>query len=336
VGLKRTLLAVRDAYRAGRYVGIACAAKNTGIGNGLREWGRAVVQAEADGSITLFHSWTEMGQGCHTAFRQIAASELGVAAERIHVEVDTTHELDTGQTTASRATMLGGRAVIEAATRLKAALAGQAAEPATIAALAGREFAGEVVVDWTTPLETTDEPVTHFGYGWATQVVILDDDGRIARVTAAHDVGKAINPTLLEGQVEGGVHMGLGQALTEEFVVEGGVPVTDTLKSLGIIPAAGMPPVESIFVEEPQPEGPYGAKGMGEAVMVPTAAAVANALYRFDGVRRTSLPMRDSAAARAIAPRLGRIAARRVGGKAAATAPPRTETVPRPTVSPVP
>ena len=91
--------------------------------------------------------------------------------------------------------------------------------------------------------------------------------------------------------------MGLGMALTEAFETEDGIPVTGTLKSLGIIPAAAMPPVETILVEVPQPEGPYGAKGMGEAVLVPTAAAVAGALYAFDGIRRTSLPMRDSPAA---------------------------------------
>jgi xanthine dehydrogenase molybdenum-binding subunit len=102
--------------------------------------------------------------------------------------------------------------------------------------------------------------------------------------------------------------MGLGQALSEEYVVRDGVPVTDTLKSLGIIPAGGMPAVESIFIEEPQPEGPLGAKGVGEAVLVPTAAAVAGALYRFDGIRRTRLPMRDSSAARAAVPRLAHLA----------------------------
>ncbi|MHB8959865.1 MAG: xanthine dehydrogenase family protein molybdopterin-binding subunit, partial [Candidatus Limnocylindrales bacterium] len=304
VGVKKTLLAVRDAYRSARYAGIACAAKNTGIGNGLREYGRAVLRAEADGNLTLYHSWTEMGQGCHTVFRQIAAGELGIDSERIRVLVDTDHELDTGETTASRATMLGGRAVVEAARRLREALAGRTPDEGAIAGIAGREFAGEVVIDWTTPLGTEGEPVTHFAYGWATQVVVLDDAGAIERVIAAHDVGRVLNPTLLAGQVEGGVHMGLGQALTEAFVVEGGVPRTDTLKSLGIIPAAAMPPVECIFVEEPQPEGPYGAKGMGEAVLVPTAAAVAGALHAFDGVRRTSLPMHDSAAARAMLPRL--------------------------------
>ncbi len=134
--------------------------------------------------------------------------------------------------------------------------------------------------------------------------MILDEEGRIEKVVAAHDVGKAINPTLVEGQIEGGLHMGLGHALSEEFVVEDGVPVTETLKSLHIIPPTGMPPVECILVEEPQPEGPYGAKGVGEAALVPTAAAVAGALYAFDGIRRTTLPMKDSPAALAAVPHL--------------------------------
>jgi selenium-dependent xanthine dehydrogenase len=307
VGLKQTLLAVRDAYRGARYAGIACAVKNSGVGNGMTDCGRAILRPEADGTVTLFHSWTEMGQGCDTVLAQIACEELGLRISRVNVSVDTRHELDTGQTTASRATMLGGRAVIDAATKLRAELAGRPLEM-----LAGREFYGEFKVDWTTAPddESVEEPVTHFAYGWATQVAILDDEGRLARVVAAHDVGKAINPTLLEGQVEGSVHMGLGHALTEEFVVEGGHPVTTTLKALGIIPASGMPPVECIFVEEPSPDGPYGAKGVGEAALVPTAAAVAGALYAFDGVRRTRLPMRDSVAARAAVPRLARAEAR--------------------------
>jgi CO/xanthine dehydrogenase Mo-binding subunit len=310
VGLKQTLLAVRDAYREARYAGVACGVKNTGIGNGLREHGRAILRPEADGSITLFHSWTEMGQGCHTVFRQIAAAELGIAPERLQVRVDTSHELDTGITTASRATMLGGRAVIEAAAALRDRLDADqrdAASPADVAMLAGEEFRGEVVVDWTTPLgPDVDEPVTHFGYGWATQVVVLADDGSIERVIAAHDIGRALDPLMLEGQIEGGIHMGLGQALTEELVVRDGHLVTTTLKSLGIIPAAGMPPVETILVEEPQPEGPYGAKGVGEAVLVPTASAVAGALHAWDGIRRTTLPMRDTPAARAALARAGR------------------------------
>jgi xanthine dehydrogenase molybdenum-binding subunit len=304
VGLRRTLLAVREAYRAAPLAGIACGVKNSGIGNGLTEYGRAILRPEADGTVTLYHSWTEMGQGCHTVFAQLAATELDLPMDRIRVVVDTERELDTGQTTASRATMLGGRAVLEAARALRDALAGRPPET-----LAGQEFPGEVVVDWTTSLESgAAEPVTHFAFGWATQVVVLDDEGRIARVVAAHDVGRVLNRTLLEGQIEGGVHMGLGQALSEEYVVRDGIPATETLKSLGIIPAAGMPPVETILVEEPQPEGPFGAKGVGEAVLVPTAAAVASALHRFDGIRRTRLPMRDSAAARAAVPRLAHLA----------------------------
>jgi xanthine dehydrogenase molybdenum-binding subunit len=316
VGVKATLLAVRDAYRGARYAGIACGIKNVGIGNGLAERGRAVLRPEADGTLTLFHSWTEMGQGAHTVFRQIAAAELGIAADRIRVVVDTTHELDTGETTASRATMLGGRAVQRACASLLVALGERrTAGVGAFADLAGREFAGEYLVDWTTGLGAdVEEPVTHFAYGWATQVVILDDEGRIERVVAAHDVGRALNPVLLRGQVEGGVHMGLGMALTEDFVVDDGVPVTDTLKSLGIIPAAAMPPVETILVEVPQPEGPLGAKGMGVAGLVAPAAAVAGALHAFDGIRRTRLPMSDSPAARALLPRLARKAAARGSG----------------------
>jgi xanthine dehydrogenase molybdenum-binding subunit len=298
VGLERTLLAVRDAYRQARYAGVACGLKNTGIGNGVTEYGRAILRPEADGSVTMLHSWTEMGQGVHTVLRQIVCEELGIPPALVRVVVDTERELDTGLTTASRSTVLGGNAVLDAARRLKAALDGRPLE-----SLAGREFRGEYVVDWTTPNDA-GEPVTHLAYAWATQVVILDDEGRLAKVIAAHDVGKAINPLLVEGQIEGGVHMGLGQALSEEFVVEGCVPITETLKSLRIIPPTGMPEVECILVEEPQPEGPYGAKGVGEASTVPTAAAAAGALHAFDGIRRTRLPMRDSPAARAAVPHL--------------------------------
>ena len=298
VGLKRTLQAVEDAYRGAPFAGIACGLKNTGIGNGVPEHGRAILRPETDGTITLYHSWTEMGQGVHTVLRQIACEELGVPADRIRVLVDTERELETGQTTASRATVLGGNAVVDAARRLRAAL-----EEHTIEELAGREYLGEILIDWTTPNDAA-EPITHLAYGWATQVVLLDAEGRIEKVIAAHDVGRAINPTLLEGQIEGAVHMGLGQALSEEFVVADGLPVTQTLKSLHIIPPTGMPDVEVVMIEEPQPEGPFGAKGVGEAALVPTAAATAAALYAFDGIRRRELPMKDSPAARAAVPHL--------------------------------
>jgi selenium-dependent xanthine dehydrogenase len=302
VGIKKTLLAVRDAYKSAHYAGIGCAVKNTGVGNGLTEYGKVILRPEPGGTVTLYHPWTEMGQGVHTILTQVLCEELGVTPAHVTVRVDTERELECGQTTASRATVLGGRAVIDAAVKLKAALVGR-----PLHELAGQEFYGEVSINWTTkPGAATSEPVTHFAYGWATQVVILDDQGRIEKVVAAHDVGKVINPTLLEGQVEGAIHMGLGHALSEEYVVADARPVTTTLKSLNIIPPAGMPPVECVFVEEYQPEGPYGAKGIGEIGLVPTASAVAGALYAFEGVRRTRLPMKDSAATRAAVPRLAR------------------------------
>ena len=312
VGIKACLEAVCDAYRGARFAGIGCGVKNTGIGNGLTEYGRAILRPEADGTVTLFHSWTEMGQGVNTVLAQIACEELGIGFERMHVIVDTMRELDTGQTTASRSTVLGGRAIQEAAKRVKTAMNGGSLE-----SLAGQEFRGEVVIDWTSkPGEDVPDPVTHFAFGWAVQVVILDDEGRVTKVVAAHDVGRAINPTLLEGQIEGAAHMGLGFALTEDYVVEGGVPQTMTLKSLGIIPAPTMPDVQTLIVEVPQPEGPYGAKGVGEIGLVPTAAAVAGALHAFEGTWRTRLPMRDSQAAKALVPRLAAASARRAGAVA--------------------
>jgi xanthine dehydrogenase molybdenum-binding subunit len=160
---------------------------------------------------------------------------------------------------------------------------------------------------------------SHICFGWGVQVVILDDAGKIERVIAAHDVGKVMNRNLLEGQIEGAVHMGLGHSLTEEFVVEGGHILTPTLKSQGIIPAKGMPEVECILIEEHQPEGPYGAKGVGEIGLVPTAGAVAGAVHSFDGRWRTSLPMKDTAAAKAAHPRA---VAKRGAARRAAAEPP--------------
>ena len=314
VGLRKTLLAVKDEYKSGRYAGIGCAVKNIGVGNGLAEHGKAILRPEKDGSVTIFQPWTEMGQGVFTVLAQVACEQLGITPDQVNVTADTERELGCGQTTASRGTVLGGQAVIAAAAKLSARLRelyGAGATPVTadqLARIAGEEFYGEFRVDWTTePGAPVAEPVTHFAYGWATQVVLLDADGRIEKVLAAHDVGKVINRTLLEGQIEGAVHMGLGQALSEEFIVADGRPVTTTLKALNIIPPAGMPPVDCRFIEEYQPEGPYGAKGVGEIGLVPTAAAVAGALHRFDGTWRTSLPMRNSAAARAAVPRLSRV-----------------------------
>ena len=308
VGLERTLLAVKDSYYAarkeGRAVGIACGVKNSGIGNGAVEYGKCRLVVERDGKVGLYAGFTEMGQGLLTILTQCAAEVTGLPSTTFLPRVDSRFELGAGQTTGSRATLLGGRAAVDAAKKLRADLE----EGRSLAELAGREYVGEIVIDDTTaPGKTKNGKVkTHTSFGWATQVVILDGKGALARVVAAHDVGRAINPQQCEAQIEGSVHMGLGYALTEELPCRDGMPVTFKLRDIGVLRAQHMPEVQVILVEDPEPEGPFGAKGVGEIGLVPTAGAVAGALEAFDGVRRRRLPMKDSPAARAI--NVGRIA----------------------------
>jgi len=297
VGIKQTLLAVQDAYRSARYAGIACGIKNVGIGNGMPEAGQAVVEIESDGGVVIHTGFTEMGQGFYTAMVQCLCEVARIDARMVRTEVDTEFPTPCGMTTASRATVLGGRAVQRAAALLREDLD----TGFTLQQLAGRRYAGEFVVDFTTALGAdVAKPVTHLTYGFATQVCILDDDGRLKQVVAAHDVGGIINRHLVEGQIEGAVHMGLGYALTEDLPLANGVPTSFRLNALGLLRAADMPDVKVLLVESGEPEGPFGAKGVGEIGLVPTAGAVANALCRFDGIRRYRLPMKDSPAAQAI------------------------------------
>jgi aldehyde oxidoreductase len=207
----------------------------------------------------------------------------------VEVRVDTDAAQTSGMTTASRATSLVGNALLDASARLKKDLA-----TATLAELVGKRYDGEWVVTWTTkPGAMVEKVYTHYSYSYATQLAILDEEtGHVRKVVAAHDAGKIFNPTLFEGQIEGSIHMGLGYALSEEMAMEGGYPASTRLRKMGILRAKEMPEVEVIGVEVPDPYGPYGAKGVGEIGLVPTAAAVANALYQFDGVRRRELPMR--------------------------------------------
>jgi xanthine dehydrogenase molybdenum-binding subunit len=306
VGLKQTLEAVKDSYyearRSGRAVGIACGIKNSGIGNGALEYGKARLAVEKDGTVSLYNGFTEMGQGLLTILVQCAVEVTGLPPEVFRPKVDSTFEVGCGQTTGSRGTLLGGRAAQQAAERLKEDLdSGH-----TLADLAGRVYEGEVLIDDTTaPGQEAERIKTHTAYGFATQLCILDEEGKIDRFVAAHDVGRAINPALCEGQIEGSVHMGLGYALTEELPCPGGMPATFKLRELGVIRAREMPEVEVILVEDYEPEGPFGAKGVGEIGLVPTAPAVAAALEAFDGERRYVLPMKDSPAARAM--KVGRI-----------------------------
>ncbi len=301
VGLKKTLLAVKEVWEKnpGR-AGIACGIKNCGIGNGAKEWGRARLAVEEDGSVTLYNGFTEMGQGLLTVLIQCACEVTGLEASVFRARVDTRFPMAVGQTTGSRATFFGGRAVIDAARKLKADLdSGR-----TLASLAGTVYVGEVLQDDTTKLGHEPPPgkpmKLHPAFSFATQVVVVDENGRVSKVVAAHDVGRAINPKLCEGQIEGAIHMGLGYALTEDMVCRDGMPTTFRIRDYGVLRALDMPEVEVILVEDPQPDGPFGAKGVGEIGLVPTAPAVAAALHAFDGVRRFTLPMRDSAAARAL------------------------------------
>ena len=301
VGLKQCLLEVKESYMqalaTGRAVGIGCGIKNSGIGNGAEEWGRARLLVEEDGSVSLYNGYTEMGQGLLTVLIQIATEITGLPPSTFIPKVDSTFELDCGQTTGSRATLLGGLAVEKAAKRLE----GDLANSRSLEDLVGSVYEGEVLIDDTTaPGAESGRIKTHTAYGFAAQVCILDAEGRVERVVAAHDVGKAINPALCEGQVEGSVHMGLGYALTEELPCPNGMPTTFKLRELGVLRARDMPEVEVLLVEEHEPEGPFGAKGVGEIGLVPTAAAVAGALAAYDGIRRYTLPMKDSPAARAM------------------------------------
>jgi xanthine dehydrogenase molybdenum-binding subunit len=306
VGIRRTLLAVKDLYyearRAGRAVGIACGLKNSGIGNGVAEWGKCRLAVETDGSISLYNGYTEMGQGLLTVLQQFASEVTGLPGAVFRPKVDSTFALGCGQTTGSRATLFSGRAVKSAAEKLRADLD----RGHTVRDLAGKVYAADEVCDDTTPLGAKVAKIkTHTAFGYATQVCILDEAGRIDRFVAAHDVGRAVNPALCSGQIEGSIHMGLGYALTEELPCVDGMPVTFKLRDIGVLRARDMPEVEVILIEEHEPEGPFGAKGVGEIGLVPTAGAVASALEAFDGIRRTTLPMKDSPAAKAMS--VGRI-----------------------------
>jgi xanthine dehydrogenase molybdenum-binding subunit len=288
-GAERCLDEVKPAYdaavAAGHAVGLGLGLKNSGLGNGFKEWTGAVVRFNSsDGTVEVRHGWTEMGQGVNTVALQVAVEELGIDPSRIRVIIDTTRELGLGQTTGSRGTLMGAGAVKAACDAAKAANCAPDVD-----------HCGEYRVDWTHKLGTVENPTIHSTFGYAAQLVTMDrTSGRVERVLAAHDVGRAVNPQLCEGQIEGSVHMGLGYALTEDFPhdPETGFPTNMTLRSLGIIRPKDVPPIDVILVESPQPNAPYGIKGVGEIGLVPTAGAVAAALHDLDGQWRTVLPMR--------------------------------------------
>ncbi len=288
VGLKETLLAVKDEFYAAQTAGLACGIKNCGIGNGVLEECEVKIEIKSKDHILLQHGWTEMGQGVDTVAQQILCEEIGIADPScIEVSVNTKSKARAGMTTASRATFQMGHAIISAARDLKKDLTTR-----SLAQLSGKVYSGRWVCDWTTRLGEPGDVQTHYSYGYATHLVILDENGQVDSVIAAHDGGRVINPTLFESQIEGAVVMGLGYALSEELPMEGGQLKTKRYGKMGIPRIKHVPPIGVKMVEVKDPLGPYGAKGVGEIGNIPTAGAVANALFRYDGVPRYRLPMK--------------------------------------------
>jgi selenium-dependent xanthine dehydrogenase len=287
VGVRATLEAVKEAFYREKYTGLACGLKNCGIGNGLVDDSVVKIEIKDRDRVVLHHGWTEMGQGVFTVAVQALCEETGIDPDMVEVRVCTEFAARAGMTTASRATTLLGNAVIEAAKELREDLKGK-----FLADLKGKVYEGRWACDWTTRPGEAGEVITHYSYGYASQLVVLNEKGEIDTVYAAHDAGKIINPTLFEGQIQGAVHMGLGYALSEDLPLPGGRLKRSGLKDLGVLRITDMPRVVVKGVEVKDPLGPYGAKGVGEIGLVPTAAAVANALYQFDGIRRFTLPLK--------------------------------------------
>ena len=284
-GLAETLEAVKPYYDAAQYVGIACAMKNAGVGVGLPDTGRCRLTVEG-GKLHIFAGASCIGQGLGTVLTQMVCDQTGLSPEDVVYERSNTYFApDSGTTSGSRQTLFTGEAVRRACQDLKAALAACGLE-----GLNGREFYGEYLGK-TDPLGApVPHPVSHVAYGYATQLCILNEEGRVERIVAAHDVGKAVNPLSVEGQIEGGVVMSLGFALTERYPLADCRP-TARLGTLGLFRADQIPEIVPIIVEKPGLNVACGAIGIGEITAIPTAPAVADAYYRYDGRLRTSLPL---------------------------------------------
>ena len=326
LGLRKSLEAVKEIYKSARYAGIGCGIKSTGIGNGTIDSGHIIIRvveggqtsrsgatsgiAEAFGQgprVEILTGYTEMGQGVYTATLQAVCEETRLPLEIMTVLWDKDLGSKCGETWASRATTLSCAAAQQAARKLAADL-----KELPLERLVGREYAGDYVCNFTTTPgtpEAVQNPTTHLTFSYSTQVVILGENGRIERVVAAHDVGRALNPRLCAEQMEGGVHMGLGYALSENFTSTNGRPDSLLLRDHGIVRAKDMPKVDVILIEVPDEVGGYGAKGVGEIGCVATAGAVAGALYSYDKIRRFRLPMDDSPAAAPSVPKSRRQAA---------------------------
>jgi xanthine dehydrogenase molybdenum-binding subunit len=325
-----------EAPHRKRAWGFAVGFKNTGLGGGAPDKASAEVEVFEDGTAEVRTSSAEIGQGLVTVLQMIAAEELRLDPERVNVLLsDTDLTPDGGPTTASRQTYVTGNAVRHASTVLRQAMAATLAErydlpPADVRFVEGlaqvngtRVAYGEIVgmmraegrepkamyeywAPSTQPLGTGGS--MHFAFSFAAQAAEVEVDTetgevRVLTVIAANDVGRVINPLGFLGQVEGGVMMGLGNALTEEFIVENGQVFTDRLARYRMPNITQTPEILSIAVEHPTADGPYGAKGIGEISSIPTSPAITNAVYNAVGVRIRRLPVDQDWLAREIASR---------------------------------
>lgn len=285
-----TLEAVKEIFEKNPKAGIACAIKNSGVGVGLSDVGRCRLDIE-DGKIHIRSSAACIGQGLGTILTQIVCQITGVTLEKvIHEFPDTGLAPNSGNTTASRQTLFTGEATARASRELKAEIdSGKKLE-----SLEGKKFYGEY--DGITDKMGTDKenPTSHIAYGYATHMVLLNEEGVIEKVIAAHDVGKAVHPQNIEGQIEGGVVMSLGYALTENYPLIDGLP-TAKYATLGLFKANQVPTIESMIIEKNPGDLALGAKGIGEICSIPTAPAVALAYYNYDGKFRTKLPLENTA-----------------------------------------
>jgi len=292
--MAETLEAVKEDFERyeadpNYYVGIASAMKNAGIGVGIADPGRCNLKI-IDGSVHARSSAGAVGQGVQTVLLQMICETTGLTPDKIVVEhPDTKYTPDSGTTTASRQTVFAGEAAHQASLQLKADMKAGFA----LGDLEGREYTGEF--DYKTdPMGSNKlNPVSHIAYGYATQLFIIDKEGKVEKVVAAHDVGRAINPLSATGQVEGGVAMGLGYALTEDFPLKDGIPQAK-LGTLGIFKSTQMPPVEVHLIEKNDSDIAFGAKGIGEIVCVMGAPACQNAYYKKDGIFRYSYPLENT------------------------------------------
>ncbi|MCB6568213.1 selenium-dependent xanthine dehydrogenase [Eubacterium limosum] len=287
-GIAETLEAVKEIYDSEKYVGIGCAMKNAGVGVGLPDWGRCRLLVKG-GRVEIHAGASCIGQGLGTVLTQVLSETAGLTLDQIaYMPPNTANAPDSGTTSGSRQTLVTGEACRRAAEDLKAAM-----KDKTLAELEGQDFMGEYLAKTDAMGTPVPNPISHVAYGYATQMCVLNEDGTIKKMVAAHDVGKAVNPISVEGQIEGGVVMGMGYALTEQYELDHGIPKSK-FGTLGLFKADKVPELDSIVVEKPGIDVAYGAIGIGEITSIPTAPAIADAYYRLNGEFQTVLPLKNT------------------------------------------